>query len=174
MTLKRTAVAALLAWCVFGFSGLATAADQVIFVVRHAERADGGAAAGGMMASSDPPLSAAGIERARRLAALLVSADVRSIFITEFARTRQTAAPLAEAAQITATAVSAKDAAALSRRVRAAPGNVLVIGHSNTVPELLKQLGVKTPITIADNEYDNLFVIVRPDAGEPTLIRLRY
>jgi hypothetical protein len=70
--------------------------------------------------------------------------------------------------------VSAKDAAALSRQVRAAPGNVLVIGHSNTVPELLKQLGVKTPITIADNEYDNLFVIVRPDAGEPTLIRLRY
>jgi phosphohistidine phosphatase SixA len=174
MTSKRTMVAALAAWCMFGFSGLASAADQVIFVVRHAERADGGAAPGGMMASNDPPLSAAGIERARRLASVLAPADVKSIFTTEFARTRQTAAPLAEAMQIKASVVSGKDVAALSQQVRAAGGNVLVVGHSNTVPELLKQLGVKTPITIADSEYDNLFVIVRPAAGEPVLIRLRY
>jgi broad specificity phosphatase PhoE len=174
MTSKRTMVAALAAWCMFGFSGLVSAADQVIFVVRHAERADGGAAAGGMMASNDPPLSAAGIERARRLASVLAPADVKSIFTTEFARTRQTAAPLAEAMQIKASVVSGKDVAALSQQVRAAGGNVLVVGHSNTVPELLKQLGVKTPITIADSEYDNLFVIVRPAAGEPVLIRLRY
>jgi broad specificity phosphatase PhoE len=175
MTLKRRAVAALVACSLlFGSSGLASAADQVIFVVRHAERADGGAAAGGMMAPNDPPLSAAGIERARRLASLLASAGVKSIFTTEFTRTRQTAAPLAEAAQITPSAVSAKDAAALIQKVRAAAGNVLVVGHSNTVPELLKQLGVNTPITIGENEYDSLFVIVRPGVGEPTLIRLRY
>ena len=55
-----------------------------------------------------------------------------------------------------------------------AAGNVLVIGHSNTVPDLLKRLGVKQAITIADSEYDNLFVVVRHGTGEPTLIRLRY
>jgi len=39
---------------------------------------------------------------------------------------------------------------------------------------VLKQLGVKTPIAIAESEYDNLFVVARPATGEPTLIRLRY
>ena len=58
--------------------------------------------------------------------------------------------------------------------VRKATGNVLIVGHSNTVPDLLKRLGIKDAITIADDEYDNLFVVVRRDVGEPTLIRLRY
>jgi hypothetical protein len=53
-------------------------------------------------------------------------------------------------------------------------GNVLIVGHANTVPDLLKGLGIKDDITIADAEFDNLFVVVRPEAGEPTLIRLRY
>ena len=53
-------------------------------------------------------------------------------------------------------------------------GNVLIVGHSNTVPDLLKRLGVKDAITIAESEFDNLFVVVRPASGEPTLIRLRY
>jgi hypothetical protein len=51
---------------------------------------------------------------------------------------------------------------------------VLVVGHSNTVPDLLKRLGVKTAVSIGDAEYDNLFVVVRAATGEPTLIRLRY
>jgi hypothetical protein len=33
---------------------------------------------------------------------------------------------------------------------------------------------VKTTIALADTEYDNLFVVVRPATGESTLIRLRY
>ena len=152
----------------------AAAADQVIFIVRHAERADGGAPAGGMSAAADPPLSAAGTERAKRLAAHLASADVKNIFTTEFARTRLTAAPFAEAAQVKPAAISSKDVATLIQQVRAAAGNVLIVGHSNTLPDVLKQLGVKTPIAIAESEFDNLFVVVRPATGEPTLIRLRY
>jgi hypothetical protein len=51
---------------------------------------------------------------------------------------------------------------------------VLVVGHSNTLPEVLKKLGVKDDIKIEDSEYDNLFIVVRPESGEPTLIRLRF
>ena len=36
-------------------------------------------------------------------------------------------------------------AAGLLAQVRGAPGNVLVVGHSNTVPGVLKQLGVTPP-----------------------------
>jgi broad specificity phosphatase PhoE len=125
-------------------------------------------------APDDPPLSAAGHERAARLAAMLRSADIRNIFSTEYVRTRQTAAPIAEALRLEIVAISGRDPDALLAKVRQVRGNVLIVGHANTVPDLLKGLDIKDDITIADAEFDNLFVVVRPEAGEPTLIRLRY
>jgi probable phosphoglycerate mutase len=151
-------------------------AQQTIFVVRHAERADTPVPGGTpMMASTtDPPLSVAGNERAARLAAMLRSADIRYVFATEFLRTRQTAAPTARAQGLEIVAVPSKDTEAVIAQARQAKGNVLIVGHSNTVPELLKRLGVKEAVLIADTEFDNLFVVVRPESGEPTLVRLRY
>ena len=145
------------------------AAQQTIFVVRHAERADAMAAP-----ATDPPLSAAGHERAARLATMLRSADIKQVWTTEFLRTKQTAAPTAEALKLTSGAVSSRDLDGLILRVTAARANVLVVGHSNTVPDILKRLGIKDTITIADTEYDNLFIVVRAAAGDPTLIRMRY
>jgi broad specificity phosphatase PhoE len=172
MKMKSALATAILACCVFGIAATA-AADQIVFVVRHAERADGGQPGGGMM-GNDPPLSEAGTARAKRLAAMLASADVKHVFTTELQRTQQTGAPTAAAAKVQPTVVQASDAAGLLAQVRAAAGNVLVVGHSNTVPALLKQLGVTAPDSIPDNEYDNLFVVVRPATGAPALVRLRY
>jgi broad specificity phosphatase PhoE len=159
----------------------AAASDQVVFLVRHAEReatpAQGAPAAQpahpGMMAD-DPPLNAAGQARAAKLAATLASADIRFIFTTEYRRTRQTAAPLAQKLKLTPVMAASKDPDPLVAQVRKAKGNVLIVGHSNTLPELLKKLGVKADVKIEDSEFDNLFVLVRPPAGEPTLIRLKY
>jgi len=171
--MRRLSMAALL--IAVAVSGQAAAAEQVVFVVRHAERADAGSGAppGGMLAN-DPSLSAAGHERAARLAALLASADVKHIYTTEYQRTRQTAAPLAQRLKVETVASAAREPEALVQQVKKANGNVLIVGHSNTVPELLTRLGVKEAIAIADHEYDNLFIVVRPAGGEPTLIRLRY
>lgn len=156
-----------------GFAAPALAAEpQLVFLVRHAERAASDAS---MTASSnDPPLSAAGHERAARLAVMLRSANIRNIFSTELLRTRQTAAPTAQAGRLETMAIGARDVAGLLAQVRQAKGNVLVVGHSNTVPDVLKALGLKETVTIPDAEYDNLFIVVRPEGGEPTLIRLRY
>jgi phosphohistidine phosphatase SixA len=151
------------------------AAQQTVFLVRHAERADGGQAGAAAMVTpqTDPPLSAAGHERAARLAAILRSADIKQVWTTEFLRTKQTAAPTAEALKLQLGPVSARDVDGLILRVTAAKANVLVV-HSNTVPDILKRLGIKETITIADTEYDNLFIVVRPAAGDPTLIRMRF
>jgi broad specificity phosphatase PhoE len=175
MRFKRALVAGVLASCLLGGSAAAAAADQVIFLVRHAERADApaGPPPAGMMAN-DPPLSPTGNERAARLAALLASAEVKHIFTTEYLRTRQTAAPLADKTKVKAVMSAARDPDPLIEQVRKVSGNVLIVGHSNTVPDLLKRLGVKAPVSIAETEYDNLFVVVRRAVGEPTLIRLRY
>jgi phosphohistidine phosphatase SixA len=174
MTFKRVLTAGIVAAWLLG-AGAAAAADQVIFFVRHAERADApaGPPSAGMLAD-DPPLSAAGHERAKKLAALLASAEVKHIFTTEYLRTRQTAAPLAAATKVKAVMSAAKDPDPLIAQVRKVTGRVLIVGHSNTVPDLMKRLGVTVPVSIADTEYDNLFVVVRPSGREPTLIRLRY
>jgi len=147
------------------------AAQSTVFVVRHAERADAGSSGGGMMAS-DPELSDAGRARAAALAALLKSANVTAIFATEYKRTQQTAAPLARALGIQVTTVGAPATAKLPEMIRSAGGNVLIVGHSNTVPAILKALGIATPVTIDDSEYDNLFVVTT--GPQPTMVRLRF
>jgi broad specificity phosphatase PhoE len=157
-------------------SAVSASAQQTVFVVRHAERADAVPAGTAPMTAprTDPPLSAAGHERAARLATMLRSADIKQIFTTEFVRTKQTAEPTAQALKLNIGSISSKDLDALILRVTSAQANVLVVGHSNTVPDILKRLGVKDVVTIADTEFDNLFVVVRPAAGDPALIRLRY
>lgn len=152
------------------------AAQQTIFVVRHAERSDGGmmSAPSHSAIPDDPPLSDAGKARAARLAGVLRSAGVTHVFTTEFKRTRQTAEPFATAQHLKPVMAPAKDVDALVDAVRRTKGTILVVGHSNTIPELLKKLGVKEEVKIEDQEYDNLLVVVRSASGAATLIRLRY
>jgi broad specificity phosphatase PhoE len=156
--------------CLLILAGAATAAAQsTVFLVRHAERADGGA---GNMQTADPDLSEAGRARAESLATLLKDAKITTIITSEFKRTRQTAAPVAAALGIEPVQVPSKDLAALVRRIGAAKGNVLVVGHSNSVPDTLKELGVREAVTIGEQDFDNLFVVAR--GARPTLVRLHY
>jgi broad specificity phosphatase PhoE len=147
------------------------ARQGVVFLVRHAERADAGTPAA-KMAGADPELSDAGKARAASLAALLKDAKITAIFTTEYKRTRDTAQPLAAATGVAAAVVDSKDAASLIDKVKASAGNILVVGHSNTLPDVIKALGVGEPVSIADDQFDNLFVVVR--GARPALLRLHY
>lgn len=144
-------------------------AQSTVFLVRHAERADTAGGAPAMMAS-DPSLSDAGRARAASLAAMLKDGRITAIFVTEYKRTQETAAPLAKALGITPTVVPAKDTPGLVARVRAHKGNALVVGHSNSVPTVITEMGVKGAPAIADDEYDNLFIVTAP----AQLIQLRF
>jgi len=138
-------------------------AQSTTFIVRHAEKADG---------TKDPDLSEAGRARAEALAKMLRDSNITAIYVTEFKRTQQTAAPLAKALGLTLTTLPAENTAGLTAKLRASAGNSLVVGHSNKIPDLIKALGISEPVNIADNDYDNLFVIV--PAEKPQLIRLHY
>ena len=124
------------------------------------------------MAGADPDLSGAGIARANSLAAMLKDARIRTVITTEFKRTRQTGDPVATAAGVPLTIMDSKDLAGLLKKVKSSTGNVLVVGHTNTLPEILKGLGVTEPIAIAEDEHDSLFVVTR--ASPPAFVRLRY
>ena len=146
-------------------------AQHAVFIVRHAERADAGASASPMMAT-DPDLSDIGKARAESLAAALRDAGIKAIFTTEYKRTQQTAAPLAKALGIEVTTVPARDMPGLIEKIKAATGNVLVVGHSNTVGDVVARLGAAETVKLGDNDYDNLFVVVR--SATPVLVRLHY
>ena len=169
MQLFRVMTTVLLGWLCVAAS---VAEAQMVIVVRHAERADAGAAAGAAMtASPDPELSAAGKARAQALVALLKDAGVTAIYTTEYRRTIDTAQPLADALKVTRTTVSAREQAGLIEKLKAHTGGaVLVVGHSNTVPAIIKALG-GPEFTIGENEYDNLFFVA--PGGVTTRIRFR-
>jgi broad specificity phosphatase PhoE len=157
-----------------GFLALSSAAfaQRLVYVVRHAERADGGAAAGQMQAKPDPPLSAAGEARAAKLASMLADAGIGAIYATEFRRTQDTGKPLAAKLGIALTTTDTRDMNALAERLRMRHANqvVLVIGHSNTIPALIRAFG-GPDLTIRDDEYDNLFVVV---PATRTISRIRF
>ena len=142
-------------------------AQKAVFLVRHAEKVD---------ESDDPLLSAAGKARARALARHLRTAGVKAIYVTQYKRTGLTAAPLAAATGLKPIVVHSDARQELVDRIRKDNPNdvVLVVGHSDTVPELLRLLGHPEPVTIAHAEYDNLFVAIPSKGGPPTVLRLRY
>ena len=151
---------------------VAAYAQSLVIFVRHAERADGGAQGQTMTSTpADPLLSAAGEARAAKLAMMLADAGIKAIYASEFRRTQDTGKPLAAKLGLTVQAVTARDAAALVTRVKAEHPKdvVLVIGHSNTVPEAIKAFGGPA-VKMADDEYNAIYIFA-PATGALTLIR---
>ena len=137
---------------------------MVVILVRHAERQASGA---------DPSLTAAGKRRAALLATMFAGAGVTSIFTSAARRTKETAAPLAAALGLTPRQVDDSTAAARGQ-ILAGGACVVVVGHSNTVPEFIEALGGPTDVAIDEHEFDHMFVLtVTPPAGA-SLLRFRY
>jgi broad specificity phosphatase PhoE len=162
--MRRILIAAAIAACL-GRPDIATA-QKAIFIVRHAERVD---------SSADSPLSGAGLARAELLATLLKDAGVTVIYSTAFQRTLKTAEPLARLLKIEVTLTPPTPAALIDElRTKHPRGVALVVGHSDTMPALLSALGYSEKLTIASDEYSNLFVMVPKETGPPTVLRLRF
>lgn len=146
-------------------------ASTVVIVVRHAERAPG---------SGDPPISDVGQQRAAALTEIGKLTGVSAIITTQLQRTRQTAAPLAEALKITPVVVPAqsdlaKHAAEVAAAVRQQVGKtVLVVGHSNTVPAIVAALGGPKLPNLCEPEYDSLITLVLDAGGSVRTVRTRF
>lgn len=142
-----------------------------VIVLRHAEKEDPSA-----LPDPQVPLSAAGLARAQTLAQVLERAGVSKIYVSDRLRTQQTAQPLATARNITPVQLPANDVAAFVNAVRASAnvGRVIVVvGHSNTVPQIVSDLGGGT-VTVADNQFDNLFVLSVRRWGTTRTIQATY
>lgn len=140
------------------------ASAQTVVLVRHAEKAAEPAA--------DPPLTGAGRARAEALAATLKGARISAVLTTHLARTRETAAAVAAQAGVAVRPVPLNGGlpqhlaatVALARRAPA-DSTVVIVGHSNTVPELARALGYAEAQPIPDCRYDGLIVLQLRPAG---------
>lgn len=159
-------LALLLAGCATASRPAGDVDPVVVYLVRHAERAEDG--------TNDPPISADGQVRATLLAEMLRDAGITHVHSTDFKRTRQTGAPLVEAAGLAVETYDPRDLAGFAARLRSTPGRHLVLGHSNTTGELAAALGGDGGSPIADAEYDRLYMVVIPRSGPVSTVLLRF
>lgn len=156
-------------------------ADPVttVFLIRHAERAE--------EPRQDPPLTEKGTARSEALARLLSKAGVKAIYTSQFARTKLTAEPLAKQLGITPTALSLKLNPSNPRQIAEEStketvdkimshggGSVLVVGHSNSIPDVIKMLGAEAAPTIDEKQFDDLFVVTVYGKGKAKVAHLKY
>jgi len=145
-------------------AGALAAEGVTVIAVRHAEKETG----------DDPGLTAEGRARTERLVAMLRALPVAAVLSSPFQRTTQTAAPVAAAFGLEVETLPAKAYDEWAERIAEVGAGkiVVVVGHSNTVPDLLRHLGVAAAPDVSEAEYDHLFVArLGPDGG---LLDLRY
>ncbi len=151
-----------------------------VFLVRHAERDT-------TPPAPDPPLNEAGKLRAQELARLLGKCGIKAIIPSQFLRTQQTAEPLAKQLGLTPTPipvnpnpanpqeVSEQSVKAITAKIEQHRGQtVLVVGHGNSVPAVIKALGGDLIPTIGEKEFDNLFVVTIYRKGKAKVLHLKY
>lgn len=143
--------------------GLAAADPSIIYLVRHGEKAADG---------KDPALTAQGKARAGNIAAILRSSGIEHVYSSTTQRTRQTAQPLAGALGLAVESYDPAQGARLVAQVKAAGGTALVVGHSNTVPDLVRLFGGKPGADIGDDEFDRLYQLIVDKDGSVTTVLL--
>jgi phosphohistidine phosphatase SixA len=137
----------------------ALADAKFIYLTRHAEKSAAGA---------DPELTAEGKVRAQNIAATLKKAGITSVYSTSYVRTKSTAQPLATLLSLPVQIYDGSQIATFAQQLKALPGNTLVVGHSDTTPELIRQLGGDTVPAIDEAEFDRLYQIAIGQDGDVT------
>jgi phosphohistidine phosphatase SixA len=152
-----------------------------VFLVRHAEKAE-------IPNDNNPPLNEMGRWRAQVLAHTLGKAGIKAIYTSQYLRTKQTAEPLAKQLGITPTVVTLNPSSTNPREIssesilaivrdiqqRHAGEAVLVVGHTNSVPPVIRMLRSDVVPAIDEQTFDNLFVLTIHRLEVAKLVQLKY
>jgi len=128
----------------------ALAKDPPIYVTRHYDTPAG---------ERDPDLLPQGKTRAEKLAKWFKGKKLKAIYVSDFKRTRQTAAPLAAERGIALETYDPRDTPAIVARARAAKAPILIVGHSNTVPDIVEQLGGERPGDLQHEDFGDVWTV---------------
>jgi broad specificity phosphatase PhoE len=139
-----------------------------VILVRHAEKST--------TPKDDPILTDEGKLRAEHLANMLSNAGVQAIYTSQYERTKLTAEPIAKKLSINPTVIDAAKSNEFANAIRSKNAGqiVLVVGHSNTIPEIIRALNGPEIPELDDQEYDSFFVLSVPKSGESKLLKLKF
>ena len=162
----------------FKIDGFNDAETTVFFLVRHAEKDTAG--------GTNADLNAIGRGRAAILPKILKKINISGVYSTDKPRTRNTAAPVAQAKGGSVEIYDAKKQAELAKDLvdKGKGKRYFIVGHSNTIPQLAAQLslrGTKQPADdekptadLPDNEYSFLYIVSVKKMGEATVEVIRF
>ena len=139
-----------------------------VLLVRHAEKLT--------TPADDPALSPQGVARAELLVRMFENSGLNAIYTSQYARTKLTAEPLAERFRIPVETVDAKTTNKLVESIlsKHSGGTVLVVAHSNTLPEIIHALGAGKIQEIDDLDYDNFYVVTVFGNGIAKVVRMKF
>jgi len=154
------------------FGGALSAQPTTVVLVRHAEKE--------LSTIDDPPLAPEGELRAERLAQMFGKISgvgrLQAIYVSDTRRAQMTAAPLAARLHLEPVVLPGADVGALARRAMQEHrgGALLIVGHSNTIPQIVKRISGVDVAPIADDEFDLIYVVSVPSLGKASVLRLEY
>ena len=148
-TIKLMAVA-LVAVLVSAAALASRPSPPTFYVMRHLDTPEG---------ERDPDLTAGGAARAQALVHWFHGKKLTAIYVSDYKRTRQTAGPIAADRGVTVKTYDPRDTPALVAMLKAEPGPVLVVGHSNTVPDIVEQLGGTRPGPLAHPDFGDIWTV---------------
>lgn len=128
------------------------AQGRSIYLIRHAEKVDDG--------SKNPVLTLQGQQRALNIAQILSKAGITQVYATDYQRTQMTAKPLADHLDLEVISYDPRDLPAFAEKLKHQAGNTLVVGHSNTTPELTQLISGKTVVKLEESDFDYIFQLV--------------
>lgn len=140
---------------------------KTIFIVRHAEK---------QLTGDDPELSVAGNARSVKLSQILADQNIRHIYSTDYQRTRLTAKRTADETGVPIESYDPKNHEELVEKLKSQEGNILVVGHSNTVSQLANYFvgdGNKFQ-DLKDSEYNFIYIVTIAEDGSFRVDRKTY
>lgn len=139
--------------------------QEVVYIIRHAEKAAG----------EDPTLTPSGRRRAAGWAEMLSQAGLDLVLTSDAARTRETGGVIADALGLPHDSLPAEDIAGLVDTLQFDHEGdvVLIVGHTETIPGILEYLGATESVELARDDYASLFVLLDAGGSAPRMIRLR-
>ncbi len=144
----------------------AAAAQEAVYVIRHAEKE---------LTGADPSISEEGKARAAAWAEMLQHVELDVVVTSDAKRAQETGNIIANRLGLPTHSVDRADTTGLTDVLSFdhEEDTVLVVGHAETIPGILESLGAFNEIAISQTDFANLFILLQPGADEPRLIRVR-
>lgn len=146
----KVMLAALIAALVGAAAVAGLPSAPAVYVMRHLNTPEG---------ERDPDLTEAGTANAKAVVHWFHGKKLTAIYVSDYKRTRQTAGPLAAERGIEVKLYDPRDTPGLIARVKAETGPVLVVGHSNTVPDIVEQLGGTRPGPLSHPDFGDIWTV---------------